>query len=428
MHIDNGDPMRHIRFTDDPIEDLNTAILIKTDALRQPSLEAFYIKPLADMGVDTSRIFAMNLKYNKANKAPAKESKEYVLQLMAALEELGIKTLYIADGTYFKYITGAKKVENAYGYIFPCAVKGYEHINCIYGTNYNAISYNEQLKEKLDISINTLAHHLGSKDASVIGDNVLTCATYPNTVELVAETLEKLHYYKQLAIDVETFSLRFYEAGIGTISFAWDKHSGTAFAVDYGTSEEDSKAIRALLKKFFLTYQGDMLFFNVMFDAKILIYNLFMEDPADYKGMRQGIKIFGRADDAMYYGYLALNSTQDIEIGLKVLAYPYLGAWGVDVNDITQIPLPELLEYNLKDSIATMYVQEVYLPKVVADEQLDYYNNMLKPSVSFALEMGLVGLPLDAKRRDELAAYVEQIRTQNKPKLRPNTYVRASFQ
>lgn len=375
------------------------------------------------MGVDVSRIFAMSLKYNSANKAPAKESREYLQQLLAALETLSIKTLYVADGTYFKYLTGSKDLNSSHGYVFPCIVKGYEHIDCIYGTNYVALGYNEQLKEKLDVSINTLAHKLGSEKVSVIGTNVVKHAEYPDTVSAISKFLDKLHTKKQLAIDIETFSLRFYEAGLGSISFAWDKHSGGAFLIDYCNTPEDAHEIRKLLKEFFLTYQGDMLFFNILFDTKVLIYELFMDTPSDIKGMRDAIKLFQRADDAMYYGYLALNSTQDVEIGLKVLAYPFLGAWGVDVNDITQIPAQELLEYNLKDSLGTMYVQEVYYPKMVEDEQKEYYEIVLKPSVGFALEMGLVGLPLCPEAREKLASEISGIRSRTLRALHPNKYV-----
>lgn len=415
--------MRHIKFSEEPIELLDTAILIKTDALRQPPLEAFYIEPLRALGVDTNRVFAMNLKYNSANKAPAVESKAYLLQLLTAVDKLGIKYLYIADSSYFKYATSAKKVESAHGYVYPCTVKGFEHIQCTYGTNYSALSYNEQLKDKLDISINTLAHLLGSKDTSVIGKDVIRHAEYPATPADVKKFLAKLHSKRQLAVDIETFSLRFYKAGLGSISFAWDKHSGGAFLIDYSTPSDSSKQIREVLKEFFLTYKGELLFFNILFDTKVLVYELFMANPSDIQGMRQGISIFDKADDAMFYAFLALNSTQDIQLGLKTLAYPFLGDWGVDVNDITQIEPQALLEYNLKDSLGTMYVQEVYYPKVVADDQLGYYTNMLKPSVGFALEMGLIGLPISPERRDLLSKEISETRSTTLRALHPNKFV-----
>lgn len=416
--------MRHILFGDaTTAEGLDTAILVKTDALRQQPIQSFYLDPLSKLGVDTSRIFAMNLKYNSANKAPAADAKAYIQLLLPALDKIGIKTLYIADSVYFKFLTGAKRVDTAHGYTFPCAVKGFEHITCVYGTNYMALSYSEQLQEKLDISIHTLAQVLGVSELITVGEGVIKHAEYPKDVQAIKEFLTKLHTKKQLAVDIETFSLRHYTAGIASIAFAWDKHSGGSFLVDYATTAFESAAIRELLKEFFLTYKGKLLFFNILFDVKVLIYQLFMDSPSDTRGMRKAIKLFEDADDAMFYAFLALNTTQDIEIGLKVLAYPYLGAWGVDVNDVRQIEPQALLEYNFKDTLGTMYVQEVYLPKAIADDQMDYYHNMLKPSVGFALEMCIIGLPLSPERRDELHDHASTIQRNELRQLSANPHV-----
>lgn len=57
--------------------------------------------------------------------------KEHLLDLLPEVEYVGIKTLFVADGIYFKQLTGVNKVDPFYGEITPCIIKGYEHLEVI---------------------------------------------------------------------------------------------------------------------------------------------------------------------------------------------------------------------------------------------------------------------------------------------------------
>lgn len=48
-----------------------------------------------------------------------------------------------------------------------------------------------------------------------------------------------------------------------------------------------------------------------------------------------------------------------------------------EIVDICQIPLPKLLEYNLTDALSTWYVREKHYDTMVADQQLEVYENYL---------------------------------------------------
>lgn len=395
--------LRHIMFDTKENSKLEAVILIKDDAFKERSLRQYYVKALEKYGVPAYKLFAVNLPYTANNKAPATHCREYISVLLPELDRLGITTIYVADANYFKQLVKVKRINDAYGYILPCTVAGYEHINCIYGCNYQALMYNEQLQEKLDLSIETLSKAVSGDTDTELGEGIIHSALYPKTNEEIREALELLKTKKELYLDIETFSLRIEKAGIGTIAFSWDKHNGVAFPVDYTTTAEESLERRKMLREFFDSYQGTAFWlFHGMFDLKILIFNLWMKDHTDFAGMRKGIQHFEYIiDDAQYVAFLNLNSTQKIAQDLKTLSYSYTGAYAEDVTDITQVPLDDLLVYNLKDCLGTAYVRETYWQGVLDTDQLSYYKDILMASVPFAMEMEMMGLPLCTDRLEE---------------------------
>ena len=393
--------MQHIFFSSTP--STTTALLIKTDAFNKQQLEHHYIKPLEALGTNRDEIVAFDLEYNQSNKAPAKESKEYLNKLLKALQQLNVTTLLVADSTYFKYLTGIIKVATARGYVHKCSIHPYKDMSVVLSTNYTAVYHNDTALRDVEMSLATLHSHLFKTKLNVhtptsMFTEIIHTAEYPNLLDEVRLALSKLHKYPSLTVDIETFSLRFEEAGIGTIAFAWDKHNGIAFEVDVVSIRFKDEFRRHLVKKFLLEYKGQLIFHNKLFDAKVIIYTLFMNHDSDWVGLRQGIEVLKLADDSMVLAFLATNSTADAPLGLKELAYEFTGKYGVDVTDITKIPLPDLLEYNLKDCLATWYVYEKYLPIVHADNQWQHYVALSKPTLDISLEMMLVGLPMNMSK------------------------------
>lgn len=60
------------------------------------------------------------------------------------------------------------------------------------------------------------------------------------------------------------------------------------------------------------------------------------------------------------------------------------------------IPTKDLLIYNLKDAIATNYVYGKNYPKMLKDDQLGIYEDIMIPSIKVILQMELTGVPLNA--------------------------------
>ena len=227
-----------------------------------------------------------------------------------------------------------------------------------------------------------------------------------------------------LAIDIEGFDLKHDKSGIGTISFAWNKHEGIAFTVDYqeeewtgmvrnkktGKDQEvkfhgkqvKNEPVRAMLKQFFILYQQRAIYHNIAFDAYILAYQLFMDDILDQDGLLEGLDVMLKNwDCTKLITYLATNSCAGNKLGLKEQAHEFAGNYAMtddDIKDIRRIPLPKLLEYNLVDSLSTWYVYNKRKPQMIHDHQEAIYETIFKPATKDIVQMQLTGMPVNMKR------------------------------
>ena len=407
--------MRHIIF--DSAEDCKVAILLKESSFNNKDIQTSYVTPLNVAGVTNQDIIAFSLEYNDVNKVPAAFMKSYLDRLLPILVETGVTHLYVADSSYFKALTKQTKADVHLGYVLPCKVAGYAHLNVVLGYSYQMLFYNPEIQTKIDRSLVTLVSSLKGSHVAP-GHGIIHSAKYPKTLEAIAAALEELHQYESLTCDIEAFSLRFNEAGVGTISFAWDEHNGIAFPCDYWAEYlEDGyqvsegvykpyHAVRALIKQFFEKYKGELTFHNATYDVKVMIYTLWMQHGLDTEGLLQGLKVMtARLEDTKIIAYLATNSTAGNELGLKVLAHSFAGNWAKDdIEDIRKIKLDDLLEYNLVDALSTFHVKNKYTPIMVADNQEDIYRNVMLPSITTIIQMELTGMPMGKAKIQEVKA------------------------
>lgn len=415
--------MRHILF-DESATTFSVAILVKRTSFNKQELTTNYVTPMGNMGMLVKDVIALTLSYNDVGKAPAGHIKDYLVKLLPALDSLGVKHLYVADSSYFKVLAGQAKAEPHHGYVLPCKVKGFEHMHVVLGINYQALIYNPELQAKLDLGLKTLASHVaGTYQAP--GTGIIHSAQYPVGVQEIAAALQSLHQYPSLSCDIEAFSLRFNEAGIGTIAFAWDQHNGIAFACDYyvsytGKSHQDpawpgsnipNQAVRDLLLKFFMEYKGELIFHKADYDLKAIIYALWMKDLLDTEGMLNGLDIMcERLHDTKIIAYLATNSTAGNVLGLKALAHEFAGNWAVeDIKDIRKIPLDKLLQYNLVDCLSTNYVKEKYWPIMWEDNQVELYQDLMMPSLKMLIQTELTGMPMSKSKIQEVKQKLQVI-------------------
>lgn len=427
-------------------EDYPIALLIKNTAFNKQELGFTYTNALIARGIDKNQLLFVALPYNQQGKAPAAFIKENLETILSGLVGVNTKYLYCADANYFKVLTGSAKAEPHLGYCLPCKVKGYEHMQVVLGVNHKSLLYTPANEPKLTLSIDTFAAVLNNNYQS-LGADIIHRAHYPSDLESIRLALQELHQYPVLSADIETGSLDFEKAGIGTITFAWSKHEGIAFACDYVPFPADmspadrlhrvgqplpdypditklkegqdaneiyqtklAKAaeswhgylkpnpeVRRLIKQFLETYEGTLRWHNAPYDLKVLIFELWMENLLDTNGALKGLDLLTeRFEDTKIISYLATNSTAGNRLSLKDQAHEFAGNWAKeDIKDIRRIPLPDLLQYNLVDGLATNYVWEKNYPIMVHDLQEELYLDLMKPSLKTIIQIELTGMPLN---------------------------------
>lgn len=411
--------MRHLVF--DQSATYPVALLIKAAAFNTLEIQSSYVNPLTAAGVPRDQIISFTLAYNEKGKAPKKFILEYLEQLLPALDSVGAKFLYCADAEYFKALTKSQTAQKHLGYALPCVIEGYEHFTVILGVNHKSLIYDPKNEAKMVMSLNALTTTVLGQ-TNQLGKDILKDAHYPMMLEDVKAWLTKLMDYPSLACDVETASLRFEEAGIATITFSWDQHSGIAFPVDYQPFEEPTEdgyygkmvpnhKVRWLLRWFFENYKGTLKYHNSPFDTKVLIYNLWMDNLLDTAGLLHGLHLmYQRIQDTKIIAYLATNSCAGNELSLKDLAQEYAGNWAqAEITNVLKIPLPDLLEYNLIDGVCTNYVFDKYYPIMVSDQQEELYKTLMMPSQKVITQVELSGMPLNPERVQEARTVLEKI-------------------
>lgn len=380
-------------------------ICILVNDIRKDDIEKAYIAPY---GLNKEDVIVISL-YQKpgAKKTSATDQKAYINDdLIPVLNNLQVEYLLVGDGDYFKTIAGVTKVDSVLGYVLDSKFGDYK---TVYVPNYRTIFYDPaKVKEKIALGIGALqAWMAGSYVAP--GVDIIRFATYPQTVEEIAQWLEQLLEKPALSCDIETFSLKHYSAGIGTISFAWSQEEGIAFPVDF-LSPEDASVVREMLRIFFENYQGKLIYHNIAFDVYVLVYQLFMKHILDNEGLLYGLSVMLKNwDDTKLIAYLATNSCAGNKLSLKDLAQSYAGNYAQDnIKDITRIPLPQLLQYNLVDCLSTWFVHNRFYSRMVNDNQLSVYQSIFQPATYDIIQMQLTGLPVDMERVLEVKALLQQ--------------------
>ena len=424
--------MLHIIFDNSNTPTYKIAILARTSGFIEDSLRRTYVAPLQAAGIPSSDIWAVNLAHD-GKKVPAKLAKEHIAEILPEMDKVGTKYLFVTDAEYFKKLTKEPKAEVHLGYVLPCAIPGYEHIQVVYTISDKALFYNPDNRAKLDLSIDAIVGHIHGQGPAIQGIQY-TSAVFPKTGNDIKKELNKLLTAPMLTCDIEAFSLLHHEAGIGTIAFGTSATSGVAFKCDYmsvlplhirpnnklkgqlfGIQKSTSTfsiEVRKELKRFFTNYEGKLVFHNAGYDVKVLIYELFMEDLTDMAGMVEGIKVFSKnIDDTKVIAYLALNTTAEISLSLKSLAHEYTGNYAQeDIKNIRRIPQDALLAYNLEDACATWYVYDKYRPQLEESTVLDAYNNVFQPAIMSLVHTELVGMPIDLNKVEDARVILTKLR------------------
>lgn len=387
--------MRYATF-EDSTEGYKVALLVNN--INKSEIQKAYIDPTP---LEARELLVLSLfQHPTKKKTPISEVKEYITsELLPVLEEQNIEYVLCADAAYFKKLTDQTKAEAFAGYVLDSP---YGSFKVIYIPNYETMWYNpDHVKELIQRAATAYYSHQCGVYAHP-GNDLLKSAHYPINSVGIADWLGQLYGFAELTCDVETFSLKHVTSGIGTCSFAWNKHEGVAFPVDLMETDLESQQVRRNLRDFFENYSGKLIFHNAAFDIYILIYQLWMKNILDTEGLLKGLSVMTRHFDCTkIITYLATNSCAGNDLSLKFNAQEFAGNYalhGEDIKDITKVPLEDLLRYNLIDSCSTWYVKEKHEPTMDADQQRDIYENLFLPSLIDIIEMQLTGMPVNIEK------------------------------
>lgn len=374
----------------------------------------FYTNKYEELLKNTSHSWFQLPMEPKKKKPTASFMKTVILDSL--LEELKLeapKAIVCTHAEYFKTLTGLLKAEPYLGYACDMR-KGYGNYKVFYCPAPEVMYYDPENTFKKVEQVLSKAIELSKGQYKEPGKDIIRYEYYPDTVEEIKATFHKLHQYPKLTCDIETLSLKFYETNISTITFCWNKHEGVAFRVGLYRDKLETFQVNSLLKEFIESYKGTLIFHNISFDATVIVNTLYVsskEIGARNVEVVNGIsKILRSFDDTKLIAYLALNSCHRQSYGLKDLAQEYAGNYAQEeIEDITKIPLQQLLRYNLIDGLATWYVYEKYYPKMVEDNQEELYQGLFKGSTRDIIHMQLSGMPLDTVEVQKLSKELTEL-------------------
>lgn len=387
-------------------------LLILSDG-NSDEIKRYYCDPLGVTDFQIAKIW----KYKK--KTPVTDIKTCLQeQVYPKITTYTPNYVLVADSEYFKVMAKVTKPDAYIGYFFGDTFK------FLYVPSYKQIFYHpEETKEKITRALDSIKASEQGKYCSP-GSNIIKDEYYPSTTKDIAVLLKSLANRPILTCDIETYSLKHVDAGLGSICFCWDKHSGCAFKIDK-SSDSKNQEVRDLLKEFFINYKGTLIFHNIAFDVTVLIYQLFMKNVLDQEGLLNGLDIMLKNwEDTKLMTYLCTNSCSGNNLGLKYQAQAYAGNWAQDeISNIDKIPEEELLRYNLIDGLSTWFVYEKYKDALIAEKQDKLYREIFKPTTKDIIQMQLTGIPLNYDKVLEAEQKLNDDKNQALSVITANKYV-----
>lgn len=324
----------------------------------------------------------------------------------------GIDTVAICSSELFTYITKNKQFTlgiGSYkkGTIYSFKNKGEPKVELDF-TKMNIIPVlNPIVLNKFPNKVTLVNKGLSVIKTIIAGDldslnsktNYLKEETLIKNANTLTKILQKEFNTEALFIDIETTGLNWYKDKLLTISFTTNGSSAYCIALhEQYHSKEVYQQMIGILKRFFLKYQGDLIGHNwIGFDQTFITHEI-MRDSNFSIDVAPIVNKF-HLQDTMFMAYLLYNSTERPSIGLKNLAFKYLGDWDKDIDqkNLINAPIEKVAHYNNLDVIATYLIYHE-LKKDIEQEHFEKpYKDWLRYGKQL-LKMKMVGLRIDKEQ------------------------------
>lgn len=244
--------------------------------------------------------------------------------------------------------------------------------------------------EKLERAILHTTHFLEHKEFPVTRKKRL--GFYPKSKSDVRKAFKFLYDQPLLGADIESTSLKFYEAKLVSISFACSEQKGITFHV------KNCDFIEELIE-FFKTYQGRLAWHKGAYDIKVLTYLYFNNDSRP---------LYRTFEDTLFLHFICTNSPERPERDLGTLVSDLCGSYKLSKAEITnmmQVDTQKVCEYNLDDARGTVWLYNLYRSKIHSEALYE----KLKKWQWFLTQIELVGLPYKVS---DLVKAREKVQTQ----------------
>ena len=373
------------------------AVLIPEKSFEDPSeVQKYYVDPLKQEGFS---VVVLPLKLTPRGKVIAANKKECMPAIIKKLNKYKIKYVLVANGEYFKHMAGLKKVEPFRGMVCESNLKGLEPTRIILSLNHKALFKDASASLKLNQSIDVVINHANGQYTAP-GKDLIKYSEYPTGLRGISNALRGLLKKPHLYMDIEAFSLKVFDTGIGSFAISPDRFGGIAFLVDYVANRDGTfqkrvinVEVRKILKAFLVAYKGTTYWHGATYDLRSLIAELWMENEDDIEGLLEGISVMTRDTHCTKaIAFSSLNNADENILGLKALAQEFAGNYSEDVKDITKLKVQQLLPYNLADCLCTAYVKETHWTRLIEHAQLNAYTKIQRDALPTILYREIWGM------------------------------------
>lgn len=389
-----------------PLDKVKMVVLTSHSMDDTDSVYLNYIKPLVNRNaLVLDDILVLRLPKPTGKKPSAKEVRDDLAEVVEICIRGGASLLQCTSPEHYKKLTDIKNTTGYVGQLVEVALGDSENspaIRVCLCYSYRSFIYTPSNSQQNAEAINIIGNFFLDKPYER-GVDVINTAIYPKTIEEVEGALKLLLTKPRLSIDTETTGLNFMEDTLESIAFAWSKHDGCAFMVD--RDKEWGSKVKPLLKKFFQEYKNTCIYHNAQFDLKMLVSNLWTDRVYDTATSLDALDILTRdVNCTQVMVYLATNNTTSNNLTLKHNAAPFLGVWAEeDIKDAASVPEARLLPYNLRDTLATMYLFDKHTDTLIEELQYDIYKEHWIPSIKTLTYTEICGIPTCRYRVNTMA-------------------------
>jgi len=414
-------------FTLSPQAKPRVVVLLPENICNQGAVNFLLTKLIQPLGMDIKDFAFAGAFVPEKGKVKKAQFDEEWNTLKEYLEMYSITNIAVGNVDYYQNLTGDKKMMLNIGRTLDGfkEAEGYTIIPILNPVILNMFpERSKELNRGLSVVKNLLS---GDYVDPVKTLDLDLNAIYKDPEEVIAK-LREWKNEPELYVDIETTGLRWYADKILTMGFARSEKEAFCVAIHSKYhSEATYQRMVKVLKAFFEQYEGRLVGHNwIGFDQSFITHEIMR--ASDFSIRHEPLINKFKLDDSMLMAYLLYNSTERPSIGLKELAFSFMGEYDSDVDqkNLFDADLFKVATYNNYDCIATCRIW-----KQLNKEMLEDANSSLLPVYeeirdigSTLLKMKMNGLRVKKDKVSEVVDELHELVKEQEVKLRDHPIIR----